>query len=324
MSSNDILLKALKATGEATRLRILALLRHGDLAVGEFVEILGQSQPRLSHHLKTLSQANIITRLPEGSWVFYRLSNKAPVKALLDTLDQTLDTTQPPYAHDLAALKKVRQARTATAEGYFADVADDWDRIRALHFPTDALETALLDSAGPGPYQKHIDLGTGTGRMLDLFADRAREGEGLDISHHMLSVARANLAASGHTTASVRQGDVTATPFADDSADLVTVHQVLHFLDDPSAVIDEASRILQPGGQLLIADFAPHTLDFLRDDQGHRRLGIRESDMANWCETAGLTLTPPRRFDPPSDLDQGLSVLIWSATRPAFAKETAA
>ncbi|MEM1036017.1 MAG: metalloregulator ArsR/SmtB family transcription factor [Pseudomonadota bacterium] len=324
MSNNETVLKALKATGEATRLRILVLLQHGDLAVGELVDILGQSQPRLSHHLKTLTQADVITRLPEGSWVFYRLTREAPVDALLTTLLNSLDTTLAPYSHDLAALKKVRRSRSATANSYFESVAEDWDTIRALHFPTDALETALLDSAGPGPFHKHVDLGTGTGRMINLFGDRAREAEGLDISHHMLTVARANLVASGHASASVRQGDVTATPFADHSADLVTVHQVLHFLDDPSAVIDEASRILRPGGKLLIADFAPHTLDFLRDQQGHRRLGIRETDMINWCKAAGLDLSAPRRFDPPSDLDQGLSVLIWSATQPALVKETAA
>ncbi|MEO1642918.1 MAG: metalloregulator ArsR/SmtB family transcription factor, partial [Pseudomonadota bacterium] len=283
MTKNETLLQALKATGEATRLRILALLSHGDLAVGELVDILGQSQPRLSHHLKTLTQAGVITRLPEGSWVFYRLSREEPVQSLLSTLLDTLDTSLPPYANDAAALKKVRHSRTATADSYFASVADDWDRIRSLHFPTDALEAALLDSASPGPFQKHIDLGTGTGRMINLFAARTRDAEGLDISHHMLTVARANLAASGRTSASVRQGDVTATPFDNNSADLVTIHQVLHFLDDPSAVITEAARILKPGGQLLIVDFAPHTLDFLRDKQGHRRLGIRESDMTDWC-----------------------------------------
>lgn len=324
MSGNDLLIKALKASAEPTRLRILALLRRGDLAVGEFVDILGQSQPRLSHHLKTLSSAGLIDRLPEGSWVFYRLSQADPAAGLSQTLFKALDLTQPPYSLDRDALSKVRRDRSKAADRYFNAVAEDWDRIRSLHFPTEALESALRDLAGKGPFRKHIDLGTGTGRILALFADRTDHAEGLDISHHMLTVARANLNRAGLTRPRVRHGDVTDTPFDDTSADLVTVHQVLHFLDDPSAVIKEAQRILKPGGRLLVVDFAPHTLDFLRDKQGHRRLGIREADMTAWCTAAGLSLAQPRRFDPPADLEQGLAVLIWSATRPALAKDTAA
>lgn len=322
--TNDEILKALKACAEPTRLRLLALLQRGDLSVGECVDILDQSQPRLSHHLKSLAQAGLIDRLPEGSWIFYRLSD-APAAANLQTaILSSLDLTQPPYADDRSALEQVRARRAASAARYFSAIAEDWDHLRALHFPSDAIERALLDLAGPRRFSKHIDLGTGTGRMLCLFAPQVSEAEGLDLSHHMLTVARANLARDGISHASVRQGDVCATPFEPQSADLMTIHQVLHFLSEPAAVLREAARLLRPGGQLLIVDFAPHSLDFLREKQGHRRLGIRDSDMQAWCRDLGLSCAPVRRFEPPAGLDQGLCVLIWSITRPALSQERAA
>ncbi|MEM8615905.1 MAG: metalloregulator ArsR/SmtB family transcription factor [Pseudomonadota bacterium] len=314
----------LKAAGEPTRLRILALLRRGDLAVGELVQILGQSQPRLSHHLKTLTTAGLVERLPEGAWVFYRAASKGPVKRILDALFTELDLNEPAFAADADALAAVRRARAQSAEAYFAAIAEDWDRLRALHFPNDAIEAALLEMAGPGRFRRVIDLGTGTGRMLALFAPLADEAEGLDLSHQMLTVARANLAREGITHARVRQGDVAATPFETGLADLVIIHQVLHYVEDPAVVVSEAARLLQPGGRLLVVDFAPHDLDFLRAEQGHRRLGLRADDMAAWCDAAGLSLPPARAFAPPPTLQQGLSVLVWSATRPANQQEAAA
>lgn len=320
----DPLVDALKAAGEPTRLRILALLRQGDLAVGELVQILDQSQPRLSHHLKTLTVAGLVERLPEGSWVFYRASRKGWAGRLLDALFDELDTAAAPFSEDISALREVRTSRAASAESYFSEIAEDWDRLRALHYPETAIEAAILDIVKDKQFSHIIDLGTGTGRMLRLLAPYADEAEGLDLSHHMLTVARANLNRAEANNARVRQGDVTATPFAAASADLVIVHQVLHYLEQPEDVLAEAARILTPGGQLLVVDFAPHDLDFLRETQGHRRLGIREEDMVAWADAAGLAIDMPQRFDPPASLDQGLSVLIWSATRPANQQEAAA
>lgn len=320
----DMLVDALKAAGEPTRLRLLALLRRGDLAVGELVKILSQSQPRLSHHLKTLANAHLVERLPEGSWVFYRAANKGWPRRVLDALFAEIDLSEGDFAADQAALAEIRQTRLSTANAYFEAVAGDWDRIRALHFPNEAIEQALLEAANPGPLHRIVDLGTGTGRMLTLFAPRASEAEGLDLSHQMLTVARANLTKAGITNARVRQGDVAATPFESRSAELVIIHQVLHYIEDPAAVIAEAARILRPGGQLLIVDFAPHDLTFMQEDHGHRRLGLRLEDMQAWAHASGLTLQTPRRFDPPETLEQGLSVLIWSAARPTQQQEAAA
>lgn len=320
----DLLVDALKAAGEPTRLRILALLRRGDLAVGELVDILDQSQPRLSHHLKTLTTAGLVERLPEGSWVFYRAQTQGWAGRLLHALFAELDVASEPFAQDALALQSVRAQRAESAESYFSNIADNWDRLRALHYPETAIEAAILDIVGTQRRDRLIDLGTGTGRMLALLAPHAQDAEGLDLSHHMLTVARANLNRAGVTNARVRQGDVTATPFDGSSADLVIVHQVLHYLEQPEDLITEAARILKPGGQVLVVDFAPHDLEFLRETQGHRRLGIRETDMAIWADAAGLDLQTPLRFDPPASLDQGLSVLIWTATRPANQQEVAA
>ncbi|MEO1552775.1 MAG: metalloregulator ArsR/SmtB family transcription factor [Pseudomonadota bacterium] len=325
MSSDpDQLVDALKAAGEPTRLRILALLRRGDLAVGELVQILEQSQPRLSHHLKTLTNGNLVERLPEGSWVFYRARNKGWAGRVLNALFAELDLNTAPFDQDAAALQKVRRERSVSAESYFSNIAEDWDRLRSLHYPETDIEAAILQKIGDQRFERVVDLGTGTGRMLALLAPRAQEAEGLDLSHHMLTVARANLNRAEIGNARVRQGDVTDTPFDANSADLVIVHQVLHYLEQPDDLITEAARILKPGGQLLVVDFAPHDLEFLRESQGHRRLGIREDDMIAWADTAGLAIQSPTRFDPPASLDQGLSVLIWAATRPANQQEQAA
>ncbi len=311
------LLNALKAAGEPTRLRILVLLGQGELSVGEMVHILGQSQPRLSHHLKRLTQSGLVQRLPEGAWVFYRLIRQGSPHRLLLTILSEVDIAQPPFSHDLQALTSVRQTRMAKAERYFADIAEKWDSLRALHYPEKDIEAALLAAAGPGPFERIIDLGTGTGRMMMLFADKAQEIEGLDFSHHMLTLARANLSAAHIQNAHVRHGLVDALPFCDSSADLVIMHQVLHYLDDPGATLLEAARILRPGGHILLIDFAPHRLEFLREEQGHRRLGIRDADMADWVQAARLVISSAQRFAPPDNLETGLEVTLWKISKPA-------
>ncbi len=314
-SQSKQFIDALKAAGQPTRLRILALLQHVDLSVGELTQILRQSQPRLSHHLKVLTSAGLIERLPEGSWVFYRIQSKGWVGRLLAEIFSELGTGTPPFKSDFEALQNVRLARSRLAESYFSEIAEDWDQLRSLHYPEEAIEQAILDCVKSYQFERIIDLGTGTGRMLILLASHSQEAEGLDISHEMLTVARANLNRAGVHHARVRHGDVTNPPFANNSADCVIVHQVLHYLDQPEKVITEAARILKPGGQLIVVDFAPHDLEFLRTSQGHRRLGISEDDMTRWTESAGLFIRKHQTFDPPDSLNQGLNVLIWVSTK---------
>ncbi|MFN7056902.1 ArsR/SmtB family transcription factor [Hyphomonas sp.] len=321
----DSLLDRLRAAGEPTRLRLLALLRHHDLSVGELVQVLGQSQPRLSHHLKALSEAGLAERLPEGAFVFYRAARRGEGKALLDALFGLLGADVAEFEADLAQLRAVMADRAAAAEAYFSSVAETWDTVRALHYPNEAIESALLDLAGPGPFGRMIDFGTGTGRMLALFAPHVTEAEGIDFSHRMLTVARSNLEAAGVRNARVRFGDVSAVPFEAASADLVIIHQVLHFLDAPGDAIAEAARVLAPGGRLLVIDFAAHDLEFLRSEHGHHRLGVREDAIEAWAGEAGLRLDRPLSFAPPTGPDQpGLTVNIWRAVKPALFREKAA
>lgn len=316
------LVEALKSIGEHTRLRVLALLAYGELSVGELVDVLGISQPRLSRHMKFLTAAGLVERLPEGAWVFYRLPAKGHARDLIDAILPFVPETSPEFKRDLDHLRGVKQARNKAAEDYFNALADNWDDVRGRHYPADAVEAGLLTAAGTGPFSFMVDLGTGTGRMMTLFHDRVDRAEGVDLSHKMLNLARTNLERAGAQNASVRFGDVTALPFEDGVADLVTLHQVLHYMDRPERVIDEAARILAPGGRLLIVDFAPHEQEFLRTEYEHRHLGLSDEEMQTWAEASGLSFQPPVRFDPTDD--HGLSVTIWAADKRSEAGEKAA
>lgn len=312
----DELLKQLRALAEPTRLRITTLLFRGELTVSELMQILGQSQPRVSRHLKMLVDAGLAERLPEGAWVFYRLAKSAVGEKLAALIDEMANADNPNLARDLERLAKVKQARADAAQAYFHDAARNWEQIRALHFPEAEVEAAIRGAAGRGPFQLHLDIGTGTGRILELFADRAKDGIGIDLSHEMLNVARSKIAEAGLVDRFVRQADAGALPIDAGAADLVTVHQVLHYLDDPMRALNECARVLAPGGRLIIADFAPHSFEILRAEHHHRRLGFSREEIAGWLETAGLEPGETIALEP-DDPETLLTVLIWTATKPA-------
>ncbi len=319
----SVLVQQLRAAGEVTRARILALLAHGELSVGELAQVLNQSQPRLSRHLKFLTSAGLIERLPEGAWVFYRLPGEGRARALVDTLNASIDPADGDIRRDRARLAEVKAERAESADQYFSRVADEWDRLRALHYSEADIEKAVLTAAGPGPFDLVVDFGTGTGRMLTLFSGKARRVEGIDLSHQMLTVARSKLEEAGVANASVRHGDATASPYPDQCASLVIIHQVLHFLDDPGRALNEAARVLKPGGRLVVIDFAPHTLEHLRTDHAHRHLGVSEGDLDRWADKAGLAVRSAKTFRSP-DGDKGIAVMVWSADNDKTAKRSAA
>lgn len=319
----SVLVQQLRAAGEVTRARILALLAHGELSVGELAQVLNQSQPRLSRHLKFLTGAGLVERLPEGAWVFYRLPTEGRTRALVDTLNASIDPDDAEIKRDRLRLAEVKAERAEAADEYFSRVADDWDSLRALHYSETDIEKAVLTAAGAGPFELVIDFGTGTGRMLALFAGKARRVEGIDLSHQMLTVARSKLQEAGAGNASVRHGDATASPYPDHSANLVIIHQVLHFLDDPGRALAEAARVLKPGGRLVVVEFAPHTLERLRAEHAHRHLGVSESDLERWAEKAGLAVKSAKTFRSP-DGDKGVAVMVWSADSQKSAKRSAA
>ncbi|TXN65758.1 metalloregulator ArsR/SmtB family transcription factor [Methylobacterium sp. WL18] len=302
-------LGVLRAAAEETRLRILALLTDGELSVSDLTDILGQSQPRISRHLKLLVEAGLVERHREGAWAFFRLSESRA--GLADPLLSGLDRSTPPLSEDRARLDAVRTQRAETAQTFFARLAPKWDELRSLHVPEATVEAAVLDALGERPLGSLIDLGTGTGKMLGLLAPRAARATGLDSSHAMLSVARANLERRGLSRVDLRQGDIHAPPFARASFDLVVVHQVLHYLDDPARALRGAVRLVAPGGRLLVVDFAPHDLEFLRTSQAHRRLGFSADQVSGWLAEAGLATVATRDLVP-RETGQ-LTVTLWLA-----------
>ena len=301
-----------RALADPTRLRIFALLRAMELSVGELAQVLGQSQPRVSRHVKILADAGLAVRRKEGSWVFLGLSDAAELKGLFDLIRDERWA-----AADAARLAAVRADRAAAAERYFAQHAEQWDAIRSLHVAESEVEAAMAALLRDQPIGRLVDIGTGTGRMLELFGRDAVRGLGVDRSPEMLRLARAKL--EGQVSAELRQGDMYALPLLNESADTVILHQVLHFAEQPGAAIAEAARLLGPGGRMLIADFASHDREELRAKDAHVRLGFDDAQVAGWFAAAGLSLARVETLE-----GGELTVKLWLGERAGAVKEKAA
>ncbi len=304
------LLAALRAAAEPTRLRLLAVCGRAELTVTELTQVLAQSQPRVSRHLKVLCDAGLIRRHAEGKSVFYRLGDHGQGGALARWLLDRSPADDGDAALDRERLAAVRAMRQAAATAYFNAQAEDWDAMRALYGGEERVEAAIMDLSSGRRIDELVDIGTGTGRILELLAPLARGAVGIDLSHEMLGFARAKLVGLDHADCLVRHGNMYQLPMAAGSTDLAVIHQVLHFADDPAAAVAEAARILRPGGRLIIVDFAAHGLEYLRTEREHRRLGFADAVIQGWCRHAGLvpgaTLTLPG--DP-------LTVSVWHADR---------
>ena len=316
--SSDHALAALRGAGEATRLRILALLAGAELNVKDLTQILAQSQPRISRHLKLMAEAGLITRFREGSWVFFRAADSGPEGSLARAIVGSLDPADLTLARDRARAEAVQKARAEAAQSYFKAHAAEWDSIRTLHVAESQVEAAMDEALGEGPFERLVDLGTGTGRILELFGPRAKKVLGFDLNHDMLAYARMKLERAGLSQAQVRHGDLYNVPLPDESADAVVLHQVLHFLDDPASAVAEAARVLAPGGKLLVVDFAPHELEFLREQSAHRRLGFGRDQLGRMLEGAGLKLERFRELSP-GPAEGKLIVSLWLGQKPITA-----
>jgi ArsR family transcriptional regulator len=308
-----------QALADPTRLRILALLRLMELSVGELAQVLGQSQPRVSRHLKVLADANVLERRKEGSWVFLTLADPERVEPMFALIDQWGDAaTHALFASDSARIEAVRAERAEAANRYFAGHAGIWDQIRSLHVAESEVERAIDRALPRHPLGRLVDIGTGTGRMIELFAPRASQAIGIDRSSEMLRLARAKLESAG-ISSSLRQGDMYALPLADDSADSIIIHQVLHYAHSPASAVAEAARVLAPGGTLLVVDFAAHEREDLRERDAHIRLGFEDEVMAGWFGAAGLTV------DHVEHLEGGeLTVTLWRGVKDALPQRRAA
>ncbi|WP_316860134.1 metalloregulator ArsR/SmtB family transcription factor [uncultured Cohaesibacter sp.] len=323
MLTLDEMVGLLKASGEPTRLRLLALLAEGDLSVKDLTAILHQSQPRISRHLKLLYESGLVERLPEGAWVYYCLTRDESKGDLIAATLRDLDLQDVMIRRDRERLEQIKQANAQQAADYFQQNAEHWDELRALHVPESAVDAAILDCLGEQPIDQLLDLGTGTGSILSLLGSRCRDGLGIDANRSMLAIARARLDGPANGHLHVQQGDILDLASLDGEYDLVTVHQVLHYLDDPSAALQEASRVLLPGGRMLVVDFAPHEHEFLRKDHAHRRLGFSHEAMRRWMDEAGLSVEIAKDLHPDElegeGSDPSLTVTIWLATKMADA-----
>jgi ArsR family transcriptional regulator len=302
-----------RSLADPTRLRIMNLLRAMELSVGELAQVLGQSQPRVSRHVKILIEAGLAERRKEGSWVFLSLGAGERVDPFFNLLDRwsQVDGEDPWTAADAARLNAVRADRAAAAERYFALHANHWDQLRSLHIAETEVEAAIARALGDRAAGRLVDVGTGTGRMLELFGGGADSAVGIDRSPEMLRLARVKLAEAGLSSAELRQADMYSLPLAAGSADTVIIHQVLHYAQQPAAAVAEAARLLSSGGRLLIVDFAPHEREELRDRDAHARLGFADEAVIGWMAAAGLEARVLEHLE-----GGELTVTLWEGERP--------
>jgi ubiquinone/menaquinone biosynthesis C-methylase UbiE len=315
--SRDLKLAALfKALADPTRLRILALLRSMELSVGELAQLLGQSQPRVSRHVRILSDSGLIGRRKEGSWVYLQLSEPTRTDALFELTQGLDEDAQQLFAADAARLESVRADRAEAARRYFEAHAATWENVRALHVADAEIERSIASLLSERPLGALLDIGTGTGRMLELFAPKAESAIGIDRSSEMLRLARVKLEAAGISGASLRQGDMYALPLGDRSVNSIILHQVLHYAQQPGAAVAEAARVLAPEGQLLIIDFAQHERAELKEQDAHLRLGFADDAMRGWFNAAGLELDRIERLG-----GGELTVILWRGVKPETAQK---
>jgi ubiquinone/menaquinone biosynthesis C-methylase UbiE/DNA-binding transcriptional ArsR family regulator len=308
----------LRALADPTRLRIMRLLAHMELAVGELAQVLGQSQPRVSRHVRILCDAGLAERRKEGSWVFLRSAiaeDSAPplgsfTARLLAVGEQDDAAFAARVLEDRRHLAAIRDARERAAATYFARQADNWDTLRSLHCPDAPVEAALATALGAAPLGDLLDIGTGTGRMVQLFAPRSNHVTAFDKSPEMLRVARARLQGLPGTRLDLVQGDFTALPLASKQFDTILLHQVLHYAQEPAAVLAEAARVARPGSQIAIIDFAAHDREELRSQHAHARLGFSDEQMLALLSDAGFAARPAIALP-----GSPLTVTIWTALR---------
>ena len=291
----DHLLTLLRAAAEDTRLRILALAAREDLTVSDYVHVLGQSQPRVSRHLKLLVEAGLLERFREAQFTRFRLVTAGDDAALVREFVRRLDPRHSRIAADRARLDALQQRRQTAAVRYFRDNAQRWDELRALHVADREIERALAHHLPLGA-RRLLDIGTGTGRLLEVLAPKVEQAVGIEQSREMLALARANLTRAGIDNADIRQGDMYALPVDSDSFDVVTIHHVLHYADDPAAALAEAARVVRPGGVVLVVDFSPHDLVELKREHAHVHLGFAANQVQGWLRRAGLHPLEPIHF----------------------------
>lgn len=304
----DRLLTALSAAAEPTRLRLLALAMRGPFCVSEFTTILGQSQPRLSRHLKLLCEAGLLERSREGAQAWFTLPAGAAGtfgRAILAELPDD----DPLLEADRRKVARVLAERARIASESFTRQGADWDEMRALGLPAAQVSDALLSLLPEASLGRLIDIGTGTGGALALFAPRIAEGLGIDASQAMLALARTRLSREGLGHCAVRRADMYRLPLPDGGFDVAILQMVLHYAEDPAEVLVEATRVLTPGGRLIVVDLAPHRRKEAAERLAHRWHGFSDEEMASFLTAAGLVAKPTTTIPGP------MPIRLWPAVR---------
>lgn len=307
-----------RALADPTRLRIMRLLGTMELAIGELAQALGQSQPRVSRHVGILCDAGLAERRREGSWVFLRAASSQDggsslsrdLAVLLERAESEDRSFAEQCEEDRRKLSAIHSARQKTAEDYFSRHATEWDELRSLHSPDELVEGALIKMLGQGSLGRVLDIGTGTGRMAELFAQEAEHVVALDKSLEMLKVARAKLQDLPTEKVELVQGDFSDLPFSAASFETIVLHQVLHFAQEPERALTEAARVARPGAQIAIVDFAAHGREELREKQAHVRLGFSDEQIEELLRQSGFVLRQTEALD-----GTELIVKIWLGER---------
>ena len=281
---------ALKAMAEPTRLRMLVLLASGELNVKDLTRILGQSQPRISRHLKLLAEAGLVERAPEGSWVYFRLADGgegggAGARLVLEAVDRPM----PVLVRDRGAPRRCARSARAAARPTSKPMPPTGTASARCTWRKREVEAAIAEALGPGtvrsPRRSRHRYGAHARAVRRPLSPRPRHRP--EPGHAGLCARQARARASCATPRCARATS-TICRWPTSRADAVVMHQVLHFLSDPQRAIREAARVLAPGGRLLIVDFAPHELEFLREQYAHERLGFAGPQVEQWLADGGL------------------------------------
>ena len=283
----DRILTQLRACAEPSRLRLLALCAKGSFCASELTEIMGQSQPRLSRHLRLLVEAGVLECSREGAHAWFSLAPGEVAEAVL----RLLPRRDPAAEADARAASRIVAERSRSASAEFREQGAGWDEMRALGLPVAKVDSALMLLLGADRGLGDVlDLGTGTGRLLEVLAPHARQCLGIDASPAMLALARGRLAGGKLRHCKVRRADAYRLPLASRSQDVVLAQMLLHHAEDPPAMLAEAARVLRPEGLLVVVD-----LDAAMPDASLGRLrwpGFSNADMRQMMRAAGLAPRP--------------------------------
>ena len=304
------LLRQLRAAAEPTRLRIIALCGHAELSVGDFVAILGQSQPRVSRHLKLLVDAGLLIRNKEGSRAYYRLLESDKNAQLSQVLNDLMDESDPVLVLDLSRLGIIRSERARFADNYFDEFAGEQSQLSQISADEELINQLLLQYAQQENMGELLDIGTGTGRMLLLLGSKIEKAIGIDNSREMLAIARTKLEQADLKNCQVRIGDMYRLPFAENRFGIITINSLLRYAEKPKDVLTEATRVLKPGGFLIIVDFSDHGLTELRDEYGHRWLGFSKHEMLDMLDGDTINIESTNFFK-----GEALTVCVWKGQK---------